>query len=519
MPRKNEVLAVFGVQMDTTLAYPRLGGEDEDEMKFDPSSVFAALRRDKPRPSPRLAGRGKLRYIGAGATLGIIFSVIYLMGSPATNAEVVTAVSANDFLNSIGVCVHIQHGQDASKLIAPLQYLGVRDVRDGADQNYDMSGLILLHERAGVRVAFGPGSGATDAFINRKNGTTNNALTATITAAKQLAVAGALLAVEGPNEPNNFGGVTYEGQNSGGTPGTWMPVAKFQRDLYRAVKNDATLKDYPVFGASEMGAETDNVGLQYLTIPDGADCLMPAGTQFADYANVHNYVCGHFKGLRDNQAFLAATHTNVPGIDGIFGNHGITWLKHFTGYPAEVLATLPKVTTETGWWTDNTAAGDDIQGKVFLSVFLDQYQAGWKHTFIYELMDDPDGSCGFYRSDYVTARKSAEYLHNFTTILADDRSVSMPGRLDYTIPTPPGTVHELLLQNSNGTFELVIWGEQVKGASQVTLNLGRTCPAVKIYDPTLGVSPVQTLKAVRAVSMTLSDHPLIVEMGRVGNDG
>ena len=28
-------------------------------MEFDPSSVFAALRRDKPRPSPRLAGRGR----------------------------------------------------------------------------------------------------------------------------------------------------------------------------------------------------------------------------------------------------------------------------------------------------------------------------------------------------------------------------------------------------------------------------------------------------------------------------
>src|SRR5271169_5668935 len=134
----------------------------------------------------------KLNRPGAGAIPGIIFTVIFLIGSPAINAEDISAANANDFLNSIGVCVHIQHGQDASKLIAPLQYLGVRNVRDGADQNYDMSGLILLHERAGVRVAFGPGSGATDAFINRKNGTTNNALTATITAAKQLADAGAL---------------------------------------------------------------------------------------------------------------------------------------------------------------------------------------------------------------------------------------------------------------------------------------------------------------------------------------
>lgn len=450
--------------------------------------------------------------VGRRAKSGIVSAVIFAGGMAAIKGAEVTAASANDFLNSIGVCVHIQHGQEAAKLVAPLQYLGVRNVRDGADQNYNISGLILLHERADVRVAFGPGSGASDAFLDRATGMTNNALTATIKAARQLALAGALLAVEGPNEPNNFGGVTYQGQNSGGKPGTWLPVAKFQRDLYRAVKDDAVLKHYPVFGSSEMGAETDNVGLQFLTVPDSANCLLPGGTRFADYANVHNYVCGHFKGLRDNQPFLAATHTNVPGIDGIFGNHGITWLKHFAGYPADELATLPKVTTETGWWTDNTATGDDIQGEVFLNVFLDQFKAGWKHTFIYEMMDDPDGACGFYKSDYVTARKSADYLHHLTTILADDKSVAKPGRLDYAISPLPETVHELLLQKSNGTFELVIWGEQVTGISQVTVNLGRAWETVKIYDPTKDDSPVEILKGVKSIPVTPSDHPLIIEI-------
>lgn len=435
-----------------------------------------------------------------------------VIGPPAAHAAGTTALSANDFLNSIGVCVHVQHGQDASKLVAPLKYLGVRNVRDGADRNYDMSALITLHQQAGVLVAFGPGSGASDRFVNRRGGVTNSALTATITAARQLAEAGALLAVEGPNEPNNFGGVTYQGQKSGVTNGTWLPVAKFQRDLYSAVKNDATLKTYPVFGASEMGAEIDNAGLQYLTIPSGANCLMPDGTIYADYANVHNYVCGHWKGLVDNQPYKAATHTNVPGIDGLFGNHGNTWRKHFPGYPESRLATLPKVTTETGWRTDNTISGDDIQGKVFLNVFLDQFKAGWKHTFIYELMDDPDGPFGFYKSDYATARKSADYLHNLTSVLADTGAPATPGQLDYSIPGQPATVHDMLLQKSNGAFELAVWGEQVQGANSVTVNLGGARASVKIYDPTMGTSPAQTLSNASSVPLTLSDHPVIIEV-------
>jgi hypothetical protein len=372
--------------------------------------------------------------------------------------------------------------------------------------------LLRLHQKAGVLVAFGPGSGASDRFLNRRTGVTNSALTATITAARQLAEAGALLAVEGPNEPNNFGGVTYQGQTSGVTNGTWMPVAKFQRDLYRAVKSDATLAKYPVFGASEMGAEVDNVGLQYLAIPDGARCLMPDGTRYADFANVHNYVSGHLKGLMDNQAFKAASQANVPGFDGLFGNHGNTWRMHFAGYPESRLAALPKVTTETGWWTDNTAAGDDIQGKVFLNVFLDQYKAGWKHTFIYEMMDDPDGSCGFYKGDYTTARKAADYLHNLTTILADGGSLSTPGQLHYSIQGQTATVHDLLLQKSSRAFELAVWGELAKGTNSVTVNLGDHCPSVKIYDPTMGVAPVQILNNTDSVPLTLSDHPVIIEL-------
>ena len=39
-----------------------------------------------------------------------------------------------------------------------------------------------------------------------------------------------------------------------------------------------------------MLSKVDNVGLQFLTIPAGAETLLPEGTRFADSANVHNYI-------------------------------------------------------------------------------------------------------------------------------------------------------------------------------------------------------------------------------------
>ena len=68
----------------------------------------------------------------------------------------------------------------------------------------------------------------------------------------------------------------------------------------------------------------------------------------------------------------------------------------------------------------------------------------------------------------------------------------------------------MLLQKSDGTFELVVWGERLKGADEVTVHLGRAYPAVKVYDPTAGTNPIQTAEMVDSLKLTLSDHPLIV---------
>jgi hypothetical protein len=118
-----------------------------------------------------------------------------------------------------------------------------------------------------------------------------------------LAQAGALLAFEGNNEPNNWG-VTYLGEQ-GGQKGSWRAVARLQRDLYEAVKGDPLLRAYPVWSISEPGAQADNMGLQFLTIPPGAATAMPVGTRYADYANVHNYIFHRtMLFLSDNQAWM-----------------------------------------------------------------------------------------------------------------------------------------------------------------------------------------------------------------------
>jgi hypothetical protein len=73
-------------------------------------------------------------------------------------------------------------------------------------------------------------------------------------------------------------------------------------------------------------------------------------------------------------------------------------------------------------------------------------------------------------------------------------------------------VHEMLLQKSDGTFDLVIWGERLKGADEVTVQLGGTYPVVKVYDPTIGAEPIETHRKVDSLKLILSDHPLIINI-------
>jgi hypothetical protein len=410
----------------------------------------------------------------------------------ASSDSGVASVSADDFLSSLGVDIHVDQGVPGATYIAPLRYLGVRNVRD---EGRHSSQIQLIHRETGVRLDLvGEGD-----------------LEDTISTGKRLAASGALMAFEGPNEPNNFP-ITYNGQSGGGM-GSWAPVAQFQEALYRAVKSDPNLQKYPVFAVSEAGAEIDNVGLQFLTIPTGAGATFPDGTRYADYANTHNYVTSNQKMYIDNQAWNAADPTLSGPWDGLVGEYGFTWRNHFKGYATAQLLTLPRVTTETGWDSVSGIGGERTQGAVLVNAYLAQFKRGWRYTFIYQLRDGEGGNdnLGLFHSD-STPKLAATYIHNLTSILADQIPIASPGILNYSIIDEPATVHDLLIQKSGGTFELVVWDENVRGQDNVVVNLGRTYAAVNVYDVTVGANPIQTLANVGSVTLNMNDHALIIEI-------
>ncbi|HEY3411926.1 MAG TPA: glycosyl hydrolase [Armatimonadota bacterium] len=456
----------------------------------------------------RAAHTAALRFPGKALFSRACLALAAGLAAPPVSAarRPVAAVRVSDFLNSIGVVSAVsRRGEDLAHTAEAVKYTGLRWIRAGYESDIPLADLLELHRQAGVRFSFGLMSGGSD-------------LARLLDGGRRLAARGALLAFEGANESNNWG-VTYQGE-AGGRDKSWLAVAKLQRDLYSSVKSDPALKQIPVWSISENGAETDNVGLQFLTIPNGAGAVMPDGTRYADYANCHNYMIHpSWAGLHDNQTWVAADPSSACRVDGLYGNYGSTWARHFSGYPLSALTTLPKVTTETGVTIDGPFS-EHVQALLYLSVYLDQFKRGWKYTSIYLLRDRSDEagnqSFGLYAKDY-TPRQAARYLHNLTTVLADSGSLKQPDTLACFIPDQPPTVHDMLLQKSDRTFDLVVWDERFTGGSDnIKVELGARRASVKVYDPTLGTTPTATNRNAVSVKLTLSDHPVVLEISRRG---
>jgi hypothetical protein len=405
--------------------------------------------------------------------------ILLLLLATSAGAQT-TAAKDTDFLKTLGVATHMVQGADApSKVQTALAFTGIANVReDGTGNAATISRIIAIHRAIGTMFDPLP---------------INGDVTGSVAQYERYAAAGALLAAEGPNEMNNFP-VTYHGKTTS-MHESFLPAAKFQRDLYNAVKSDAYLKGIPVFAPSEAGGpEPDNVGLQFLTIPAGSGLTMPDGTRYGDFMNTHNYLMGNgMTQLINNTAWGAEAVCPAEGSwDGPAGEYGpTTWRKHFQGYSCPTMNTLPRVTTETGWITAGAnAISEDQQGKLLINLYLSAIKRGWAYTFIYYMHDSSQGAWGLYHADW-TPKLSAIYLHNLTTILLDNSSRFSPGTLNYSISSEPATIHDLLMQKSNRAFELAIWADQVSGSNRVMINLGGPFKTVRIYDPTLIVEVLQ----------------------------
>ena len=413
--------------------------------------------------------------------------------SLSTSTNETLAVRVEGFVQSIGVNTHLgwwntawglgdgQWAGAGPKVLSELSYIGVTNVRDDVPQSYDTTEYASLAE-AGIRF---------DIIQTSNNGQiTLGADVADITAFNA-GNPGAIVSYEGANEYNN-NGYTLNGQNSLNNLG-WGIVD--DQAIQQAVDANSQLSHLRIVAASTSSASSS-----------------PIVGSYVNDSNWHVYA-GVGQQLENNIATSAvAAEATAPGAPIIFTEAGVS----------------SSALSSSSW---GVAGSDEAQGLIDTNALLDAYKDGVQQTFLYDLMDDNQASdqednFGLFNAD-GTPKAAATDIHDLTTILSDNGSSASTfttGTLNYTLQDFPSTASSMLLEKSNGAFDIALWNGNASlvnatatasttvPTTDVMVQLGATYQNVKIFDPVQGATPIETLSNVASVVVPLSADPLIVEV-------
>ncbi len=405
-------------------------------------------------------------------------------------ASLAQAARSADYSAFIGINTHLSDNLspygNTRQVKADLDYLGINQVRDTNPFTWSV-GLYAALAQLGVKL---------DIAITHNPGEElgHGGIQADLALIHQLLqqAPGSVFAMEGQNEPWQFPDL-YNGQPIT----TWPLVGQVQAAIYAAVKADPALAAIPLLSPS---------------IGPGDIAGAPASfTATADLANVHVYPYG---GLQPS-IFITA---GLAGQRVLAGSKS-AWITEF-GYS--------NTPGDASYGVDSAT-----QAKNTLNGVLDAFKAGAGKVFLYQLFDEttnippntPFGALGVFNAD-GTAKPVAVALHNLSTLLADPNAPAsfQPGGLDVSVSGLPATASDTLFQKSDGTFELVLWNEatnwnpatQAEVAAspvQVAVHLAAGWGSISVFDPLVGLAPIATLANASTVSLSLTDHPLVIQIG------
>ena len=387
-------------------------------------------------------------------------------------------VEAATFSNSLGVNTHLNYGgtpyADGTAVANALNYLGIHILRDVAGGQTTSPSYDAL-AAAGDKFEFvmpGQNQGVTGPL--------------SLVSAFQASHPGSVIAIEGPNEVNNWG-VTYNGQ-------TGVAAAlQYQHDLYADKQSTPDLAGVPLVDLSIAGY--------------GPSSFQPYGdlSAVSDAGNAHIYYASGQQPANQLATALSWAQVMTPG--------------------------KPMTLTETGYGTmaSDSTLGVDLttQAKLELNLIFDAAKAGVARTFLYELADDAYSGgggwdyFGLFHADW-TPKPAATAIHNLMQIVGSSSGApGLEAAPQFAINGLNGS--EMMIHKADGGYDLVLWSEPQNWdpaahqeitvpAQSVTVQLSQPVGGYSIYDPLQGATAISSGNATSTISVSVTDHPIIIEL-------
>jgi hypothetical protein len=387
------------------------------------------------------------------------------------------AYSTNDFIDSIGVALHLDYRDTAysryNDIIKPrLQELGIRHIR-GSVRLKDLETQQKFLDLATIGIK------STLVIDPRRVSSPAKA----VKIAK--AVTGSIEAVEGANEWDLHSELEYKGENFP------QGVRKFQKKLYAAIKQDPVTANLAVLSPSVAKANKAS----------------ELGQLACDRAAIHSYPGGQkvpSSGLEDTWIPVART---------------------LCGYK-------PIVATESGYHNAINIYGisEKAAAKYLPRMFLEYFNRGIDRTYNYELIDlkpnpaadEPEFNYGLLHND-GSPKPAFTAIKNAIAILKDTNESFSLQSLNYALKGNTNNVHHALLQKHDGTFYLIFWQEvlsyNVKKKTDIlvsdrplTLILKTPITRATIYQPTNSINAIAQYTNPKTLQINVPDYPLAIAL-------
>ncbi len=324
----------------------------------------------------------------------------------------ILADTADSLVDSVGIDVHLGYTNTAygnfPSVTSALQFLKVRHIRDGLGDTtwqpyYDEHNQL---GQMGIKSIFLITVGQSAALFQAYPGR----------------MAQCFEAFEGPNEYDVSGNAN------------WATNLQATMSLLYSSVHSAFGTQYPIIGPSLTQVNS------YPTLGNQSALL--------DYTNMHNYPGGRNPGT-----------LGWGGPDAQNNYYGS--IPYNEDEVSITAPNAPVITTETGYTNNPALVGGYVTQPVAAvympRVPLEQWRAGVKRTYLYELVTDTE-DFGLYNADW-SPKPAAPALANLLTLLNDQGAAFQPSTLTFSVQGGDANLHHLLFQKRDGSFYLALWEE------------------------------------------------------------
>ncbi|MGB6721192.1 MAG: hypothetical protein WBE72_10380 [Terracidiphilus sp.] len=443
--------------------------------------------------TPLVSSRSLLR-LCKGSLLLLLAAVLFpvancnrdvrLVYSSAAGSSPVeeTPRSAFDFVQSIGLNTHLNYFDriygNFPLVKRELESLGVLHLRDGVHlQNADYNAA--LYDRW---IQLGSLGVRFDAVLDPRSNL--DPLNGQLLDRVETLAGHTIESFEGPNELD----VSDESD--------WRSIDRsYQNAIFDSVKSMQNGRSIAVIGPSLASATNSSL------LGDLSDSM--------DMGNLHPYPAGQMPSI------VFPSQIDLEKI---------------------VSADKPIDFTESGYHnainekSDQPGISEAAAAKYISRLFLEDFAHGVPRTYLYEFMDeapdpgltDPQMHWGLIRAD-GSEKPAFAALKNLIAELSDSSEPASLRQLTWSLNSKDAQIHHLLLEKSNGTFDLIFWQEissyDVVRQTDIhnpdvtaALTLRREARRIALYQPATQAGPAHIWNDETSVPLEIPDQPLVLEI-------